>query len=141
MAVEKRGHALKLSMPVFSGILTEFAAASACLIVCSLLWVLGALSVDAAVWLISGYLTALLFLAWWRFDGGNHPVFLFLGLLLVGALAISASFLMGIYGPVGRGGAVILVLVAALAVPYLVVAPALQLANVLVKLRAGDLTA
>jgi hypothetical protein len=53
---------------------------------------------------------------------------LFLGLLLVGALAISASFLTGIYGPVGRGGAVILVLVAALAVPYLVVAPALQLA-------------
>jgi hypothetical protein len=54
-------------------------------------------------------------------------VTLVLGLLLVGALAITVSYLRGIYGPVGRGGALILTLVAALALPYLVVLPAVQL--------------
>jgi hypothetical protein len=54
-------------------------------------------------------------------------VTLALGLALVTALAISASYLSGIYGPVGRGGALILVLVAALAVPYLIAFPASQL--------------
>jgi hypothetical protein len=50
-----------------------------------------------------------------------------LGLVLVGALAISVSYLLGIYGPVGRGGALMLTLVAALVLPYLVVLPAVQL--------------
>src|SRR4051812_49264331 len=50
-----------------------------------------------------------------------------LGLLLIGVLAVSVSYLNGIYGPVGKGGALILVLVAALALPYLVVLPAAQL--------------
>ena len=54
-------------------------------------------------------------------------VSLVLGVLLVATLALTASFLAGIYGPVGRGGALILALVAALAVPYLVVLPAAQL--------------
>jgi hypothetical protein len=54
-------------------------------------------------------------------------VTLILGLLLVGALAVTVSYLRGIYGPVGRGGALILTLVAALALPYLVVLPAVQL--------------
>jgi hypothetical protein len=49
------------------------------------------------------------------------------GLLLVAMLALSASFLAGIYGPVGRGGVTIMILVAALALPYLVVLPAAQL--------------
>jgi hypothetical protein len=49
------------------------------------------------------------------------------GLLMVITLAITASYLSGIYGPVGRGGALILVLAAALALPYLVVLPAAQL--------------
>jgi hypothetical protein len=52
---------------------------------------------------------------------------LVLGLALVGALAVSVSYLWGIYGPVGRGGALLLLLVAALALPYLVVLPAAQL--------------
>ena len=51
-----------------------------------------------------------------------------IGLVLVTVLALTASYLRGIYGPVGRGGALIFVLVAALLVPYLVVFPALQLA-------------
>ncbi len=50
-----------------------------------------------------------------------------LGLGLVGAVAISASYLNGIYGPVGHGGAVIFLLVGALATPYLIVLPAVQL--------------
>jgi hypothetical protein len=49
------------------------------------------------------------------------------GLTLVTALAVTASWLSGVYGPVGRGGAVLWVLVAALALPYLVVLPAVQL--------------
>jgi hypothetical protein len=49
------------------------------------------------------------------------------GLVLIATLAFTASYLAGIYGPVGRGGAIILVLVAALALPYLVVLPAAQL--------------
>jgi hypothetical protein len=54
-------------------------------------------------------------------------VSLALGLLLVAAAALTASFLSGIYGPVGHGGALILTLTAALALPYLVVLPAAEL--------------
>ena len=54
-------------------------------------------------------------------------VTLALGLALLAALVVAASYLSGIYGPVGRGGALILVLVAALALPYLVALPASQL--------------
>ena len=50
-----------------------------------------------------------------------------LGLWLVAMLAITASWLSGVYGPVGLGGAVILALVAALALPYLVVLPVVRL--------------
>jgi hypothetical protein len=50
-----------------------------------------------------------------------------MGLALVATLGVTASYLRGIYGPVGRGGALILVLVAALAIPYLLVFPSLQL--------------
>jgi hypothetical protein len=54
-------------------------------------------------------------------------VTLALGLALIATLAITASYLSGIYGPVGRGGALILTLVTALALPYLVALPAAQL--------------
>ena len=50
-----------------------------------------------------------------------------LGLALVTVLAVTASWLSGVYGPVGAGGAVVLVLVAALALPYLVVLPVVRL--------------
>ncbi len=59
---------------------------------------------------------------------GVAALALALGLGLVTMLAVTASWLAGIYGPVGRGGAVLYVLVAALAIPYLVALPALQLA-------------
>jgi hypothetical protein len=50
-----------------------------------------------------------------------------LGLALVTTLALTASWLSGVYGPVGMGGAVVLALVAALALPYLVVLPVVRL--------------
>jgi len=52
---------------------------------------------------------------------------LLLGLALVLVLAATASYLSGIYGPVGKGGAMVLGVVALLAVPYLIVLPAAQL--------------
>jgi hypothetical protein len=54
-------------------------------------------------------------------------VSLAVGLSLVTTLAVTASWLGGVYGPVGAGGAVILALVGALALPYLVVAPCVEL--------------
>jgi hypothetical protein len=49
------------------------------------------------------------------------------GMILVTLLAWTASWLSGVYGPVGKGGALALALVGALALPYLVVVPALEL--------------
>jgi hypothetical protein len=49
------------------------------------------------------------------------------GVALVTALAFTASYLSGLYGPVGSGGALLLIVVAVLIVPYLVVFPAAQL--------------
>jgi hypothetical protein len=50
------------------------------------------------------------------------------GLFTVTVLAITASWLSGVYGPVGTGGAIILSLVGALVIPYVVVLPAIELA-------------
>jgi hypothetical protein len=60
-------------------------------------------------------------------------VALALGLVVVSLLAVTASWLSGVYGPVGKGGAIILALVAALTLPYAVVLPVVELAW----LRAG----
>lgn len=49
------------------------------------------------------------------------------GLSTGSALALTASWLSGIYGPVGRGGAIVLAFVATLVLPYLVVLPIVQL--------------
>ena len=57
----------------------------------------------------------------------SSVVSLMLGLALVSTLALTASYLSGVYGPVGKGGALILGLVAALALPYLVAIPMAQL--------------
>ncbi len=54
-------------------------------------------------------------------------VILVLGLSVVTAIAVTASHVAGLYGPVGRGGALILLLVAALLLPYTVGLPAAQL--------------
>ena len=45
----------------------------------------------------------------------------------VAILAWTASYLFGVYGPIGKGGAVIYLFVLALALPYLVAVPALRL--------------
>ena len=49
------------------------------------------------------------------------------GLILVSLLAFSAAYLVGLYGPIGAGGALILGAVATLLVPYLVGLPLIQL--------------
>lgn len=48
------------------------------------------------------------------------------GASLVTALAWTVSYLAGVYGPVGQGGALILAVVALLLLPYLVVLPAVH---------------
>ena len=50
-----------------------------------------------------------------------------IGLLLIAFLSISASHLAGVYGPIGEGGALLMLLVIALALPYLIALPAAQL--------------
>jgi hypothetical protein len=50
-----------------------------------------------------------------------------LGLLTVGALTLTLSFLSGVVGPAGAGGVVLFGMVIALVLPYLVVYPAVQL--------------
>jgi hypothetical protein len=52
---------------------------------------------------------------------------LILGTLTASLLASAAAQLAGSYGPVGAGGALLLITIAALLLPYLVVFPALQL--------------
>ena len=63
-------------------------------------------------------------------------VSLALGLFTVTAGAVTASWLTGVYGPVGKGGALILGLVAALVLPYAVALPIAQL--VWLRQRAGE---
>jgi hypothetical protein len=55
-------------------------------------------------------------------------VTLVLGLALFATLALTASWLFGVYGPVGKGGGAIFALVALMVFPYLVVLPAALLA-------------
>lgn len=52
---------------------------------------------------------------------------LVIGLAVFAAIALTASWLAGVYGPVGRGGAAIFGVVAALVLPYLVLLPAAEL--------------
>jgi hypothetical protein len=53
---------------------------------------------------------------------------LLFGAALVTALSFTVAHLSGLYGPVGQGGALLMVVIAALVLPYLVLLPALQLA-------------
>lgn len=93
---------------------------------------------------------------WWLVDGGavimilllgasgvmllrKHPlrervtriaaaVVLVLGMALFAAIAITASWISGVYQQVGASGAIVFGLVAALVLPYVVVLPAVELA-------------
>jgi hypothetical protein len=49
------------------------------------------------------------------------------GLLATTALGVTVSWLLGVYGPVGKGGGLLFALVAALIFPYLVVLPCIEL--------------
>jgi hypothetical protein len=98
--------------------------------------------VDAAATLLAGLDVAaglaLLAGASWapRVARAACAVALALGLFTVTAAAVTASWLTGVYGPVGMGGAVILGLVAALVLPYLVALPLAQL--VWLRHRSGE---
>jgi hypothetical protein len=52
---------------------------------------------------------------------------LLIGTATASLLGLSAAQLAGSYGPVGAGGALLLIVIALLVLPYLVVLPALQL--------------
>ena len=54
-------------------------------------------------------------------------VVLAIGMTLFAALVLTASWLAGVYGPVGRGGALIFGLVAGMVLPYAIVLPAAEL--------------
>jgi hypothetical protein len=82
---------------------------------------LAALDVAAGVALLVGVRWAP------RLAQGACAVALVLGLFTVTMGAVTASWLAGVYGPVGAGGALILALVAALALPYTVALPIAQL--------------
>lgn len=55
-------------------------------------------------------------------------VVLLLGLSVFAALVLTASWLAGVYGPVGKGGSAIFALVSLMVLPYIVVLPAVLLA-------------
>lgn len=54
-------------------------------------------------------------------------VVLVIGMILFAALVLTASWLAGVYGPIGKGGAAIFMLVAAMVLPYTIVLPAAEL--------------
>jgi hypothetical protein len=54
-------------------------------------------------------------------------VVLAIGMILFAALVLTGSWLAGVYGPIGRGGAAIFALVAAMVLPYTIVLPAAEL--------------
>jgi hypothetical protein len=51
-----------------------------------------------------------------------------MGLFLVTVLAVTASWLSGVYAPIGPGGALIFLMIIVLVAPYLVVLPLVELA-------------
>jgi hypothetical protein len=81
----------------------------------------------ATIEVVSG--VALLARARWAIRAARiaAAIALAIGLFTVTTLAFTASWLSGIYGPVGSGGALLLLFVAALVLPYLVLLPMAQL--------------
>jgi hypothetical protein len=65
-------------------------------------------------------------------------IVLLLGLAVFAALVLTASWIQGVYGPVGRGGAIIFALVALMVLPYLVVLPAVELLWIGPALKKAD---
>jgi hypothetical protein len=63
-----------------------------------------------------------------RIARGAAALLLVLGLALFAALVLTASWISGVYGPVGMSGGIVFSLVAALVLPYVVVLPAAELA-------------
>lgn len=70
--------------------------------------------------------------------GAASFLVLALGMALFTMLVMTAGWLGGVYGPVGKAGATVFGLVAILALPYLVVLPAVELAWVGLRARNRD---
>lgn len=70
-------------MPKNTPALFEIGAGLAVISLAAFLVLTGVLSESGCVLLAAAMLTALVFLSWKRFNGGRHPCFLFLGMLLV----------------------------------------------------------
>ena len=85
-----------------------------------------AAGVLATALLVSGF--GLLTGASWRERAARLVSWMTLGigLALTAVLVVTASHVVGLYGPIGRGGALILSMVALLVLPYLVAVPALS---------------
>jgi hypothetical protein len=104
-----------VGVAVFAGLPSRWAPVDAVALV------LVALDVSAGVGLLAGTSWAV------RAARLGSATVLAVGLALISVLAVTASWLSGVYGPVGFGGAVLAALVAALVLPYLVVLPVVQL--------------
>ena len=104
-----------IAVGVFAGLPSRWAPVDAVALV------LVALDLSAGVGLLAGTSWAV------RVARLGSATVLAVGLALISVLAVTASWLSGVYGPVGLGGAVVAALVAALALPYLVVLPVVQL--------------
>lgn len=114
----------------FSDILTALLLAFATFVALPTRWLTvdAAASVLVALELLSG--VGLLLRTPWALRAASAValVALVVGLAVVTTLALTASWLAGVYGAVGSGGAIILTLVAALLLPYLVVLPGAKFA-------------
>lgn len=91
-------------------------------------WPVDAVGTTLAVVLTGGAVGLLLKKKWgiWLSVAASWLT-LAIGLVTISALAFSLSYLAGLYGPIGAGGAMILGAAAALLLPYLVGLPVIQL--------------
>lgn len=101
--------------------------------------VIDALGSASSLVLLTAGLALLLDAPWAaRAARGACAVVLVLGVVLIGGVIGSVGFLHGIYGAVGELGVSVLCVIAALAVPYTIVFPLLQLAHLRTPLPPPD---
>jgi hypothetical protein len=101
--------------------------------------VVDALGCTSALVLITAGLALVADVPWAvRAARAASAVLLATGAVLLGGIVTSVGFLSGIYGAVGELGVAVLCVLAALAVPYLIVFPLVQLACL--KTAAGPVT-
>lgn len=96
--------------------------------------------VPAAIVMLSEIAAMVALLRWSPRSGlvvrATSGLLLAVGLTLIALLVWTGAWLYGVYGPIGKGGALLYFFVAALALPYLVVVPAARLLWIGAKKRA-----